>query len=305
MHIMEPRKYYSERSQAQNDQLTLNQLNDKVLALFSTLDDDDYFAEAFGDACDSIFSPYFNPPAIIHPHVCMTLDLGKENLWPFVQKPRQYSEDDIFDVIEWLYDYVSMPTERITDIAHWEGHNFTCHKLHATSFDRNAGQQKYRKAINRLIEHYASGYQLTKDGEIVQLSQPGLEDLLNQELPGINHGDINQMVRSATARFRARHANIADKRSAIKELADVLEYLRPHAKLILKDDEGDLFNIANNFGIRHHNTKQQTDYDKDVWYPWIFYVYLASIHAILARIYPDNPAGISKSSPRINNDATI
>jgi hypothetical protein len=45
-----------------------------------------------------------------------------------------------------------------------------------------------------------------------------------------------------------------------------------------------LFNIANNFGIRHHNEKQKTDYDESIWLSWIFYYCLATIHAALRLI---------------------
>ena len=75
-----------------------------------------------------------------------------------------------------------------------------------------------------------------------------------------------------------------DRRNAVRELADVLEYLRPQVKDHMKDDENDLFNIANNFGIRHHNQKQKTRYDQALWLSWIFYVYLAAIHLVVRKI---------------------
>jgi len=56
--------------------------------------------------------------------------------------------------------------------------------------------------------------------------------------------------------------------------------IRPQLKkVIMTSDENDLFNIANNFGIRHNNKDQKTDYDKAIFYSWIFYYYLATIHA--------------------------
>jgi len=60
-----------------------------------------------------------------------------------------------------------------------------------------------------------------------------------------------------------------------------LEFLikKSQEKILHKEDERDLFEIANRFGIRHHNIDQKTDYDKDVFLSWIFYYYLASIHA--------------------------
>lgn len=65
----------------------------------------------------------------------------------------------------------------------------------------------------------------------------------------------------------------------------MLEFLRPKLEQVLTSkDESDLFNTANNFGIRHHNERQKTDYDKSIWYSWMFYYYLATIHAALRLI---------------------
>jgi hypothetical protein len=67
-------------------------------------------------------------------------------------------------------------------------------------------------------------------------------------------------------------------------LADVLESLRPKIKTALSSkDESDLFNIANNFEIRHKNSRQQSEYDP-IWLSWMFYFYLATIHAITHRL---------------------
>ncbi len=61
--------------------------------------------------------------------------------------------------------------------------------------------------------------------------------------------------------------------------------MRPRLKTVLTtSDEADLFNIANNFGIRHYNQKQKTDYDEAIWLSWIFYYYLATIHAAIRLI---------------------
>ena len=72
---------------------------------------------------------------------------------------------------------------------------------------------------------------------------------------------------------------------AVRSLADCLEYLRKDIeKVIAKKDDADLFNIANNFGIRHHNDKQKTNYESAIWLSWMFYFYLATIHACIRLI---------------------
>ena len=63
------------------------------------------------------------------------------------------------------------------------------------------------------------------------------------------------------------------------------EKIRPAVKAeMLRGDEADLFNIANNFGIRHLNDKQQTGYDAALWLSWMFYFYLATIHVVLRKM---------------------
>lgn len=74
------------------------------------------------------------------------------------------------------------------------------------------------------------------------------------------------------------------RRDAVRNLGDVVEFLRPKIKKVLKDDESDLFNILNNFGIRHHNDQQRTGYEQSIFLSWLFYHYLAAIHAAVRLI---------------------
>jgi hypothetical protein len=67
----------------------------------------------------------------------------------------------------------------------------------------------------------------------------------------------------------------------VRELFDVLEKLRPEVKAeMLRGDEADLFNIANNFTIRQVNEKQKGNYDSALWHSWMFYMNLSTIHVI-------------------------
>jgi hypothetical protein len=51
--------------------------------------------------------------------------------------------------------------------------------------------------------------------------------------------------------------------------------------VITNKDDGDLFNIANNFGIRHHRIDQKTGYDQQIWIEWMFYYFLATINSVV------------------------
>jgi len=76
----------------------------------------------------------------------------------------------------------------------------------------------------------------------------------------------------------------AERKSAVRELADVFEWLKKTARLemaLKKHDESVLFDIANNFHIRHHNPRQKNDYDQAIWHSWMFHFYLATYHAVI------------------------
>jgi len=189
--------------------------------------------------------------------------LRKENLYPFYKMITNYSEEDIFDVIEFLYEYCSM---RIYD--------------YCLSYDRDEGRKKFRNDINEILALYNEGYELSPQGEILSLASDGLNKLCNAPIQTSDPENISKPVEAAINKFHRYKSSIDERKDAVKNLADVLERLRPQLKkVIMTSDENDLFNIANNFGIRHNNKDQKTDYDKAIFYSWIFYYYLATIHA--------------------------
>ena len=119
----------------------------------------------------------------------------------------------------------------------------------------------------------------------MELPYNNIAPLLQADIPSSDSENITKKIDLAVLKFRRHKSTLDDRRDALRELADVLEYLKPDIKKVLASkDESDLFNIANNFGIRHHNVKQKVDYDKAIWYSWIFYYYLATIHAALRLI---------------------
>lgn len=126
---------------------------------------------------------------------------------------------------------------------------------------------------------------MSANGEILALSEKGLENLLQANFPSRDPENIENRVNNAVLKFRRYRSSIDDRRDAIRDLADVLEFLRPKLKTVItRHDENDLFNIANNFGIPHHNDSQKTEYEKAIWYSWMFYYYLATIHATMRLI---------------------
>lgn len=240
--------------------------------MFTRFSAEDYFQEAFGYICvDAGYVPGTLGADI---EAQMLRGLRKPDLWPIRDQCVNYSEEDVFDVVEFLYDLVSKPID-----GHY--HNWNDCGWHYEIFDKDLGRQAYRTEMNAILCDYKDGYELSTDGEILALPEKGLENLLQANLPVYDPENVEMRVNNAILKFRRHRSSIEDRRDAVRDLADVLEFLRPKLKsVITKSDENDLFNIANNFGIRHHNDTQKTDYDKAIWYSWFFYHYLSTIHAV-------------------------
>jgi hypothetical protein len=253
-------------------------LRDLFKTFFTHFEDEGYFQEALGFYCiDTGFTPGYLGNDL---DGTILLHLRKRDLTPIRDKIDYYAEDDFFDVIEFLFDHCSKPINR-----RYHGTRFNDCGWHCEAFDRKQGQQEFRQQINMVLTHYDSGYELSAEGEILSLADKGLDGLFQASVPLIDPDNITARVDAACTKFRRYRSSDIERCDAIRELASVLEYLRPHIKSVLASkDESDLFNLANNFGIRHHNLAQKTDYDKPIWYSWMFYYYLATIHAVTRLI---------------------
>jgi len=272
------RSYYSQRAGRGPASATLGLQDLKRIfkAQFDQLESEGYFQEYLGFQCvDAGFVPGSIGTDL---EAELLLTLRKPNLWPVHSTIDDWSEDDLFDMVEFLYDHISKPTKR-----HF--HDYSGCGWHCSEFDRDAGRLEYRQKINRLLRAYDSGFEMSEQGEILALSPTGFEPLLDAPIPHSDTENVTARVEAAIHKFRRHRSSIDDRRDAVRDLADVLEYLRPKLKEVLvSKDEQDLFNIANNFGIRHHREGQKTDYDKAIWLSWVFYFYLATIHAAVRLI---------------------
>jgi hypothetical protein len=128
------------------------------------------------------------------------------------------------------------------------------------------------------------GFELGQDGQIRANGIGGLQHILKAEIVAFDQVNVDSKVMAAIERWRRRHATLDDKKEAVRLLADVFEWLRDTKRLqavLVRKDESDLFNIANNFAIRHHEQSQKANYDQAIWYNWMFHFYLATYHAVI------------------------
>jgi hypothetical protein len=271
------RTYYSVRTGkiAPDNLVNLEVLKKLFLVSYNKLWREGYFQKYFGvDCTDGDYPGELGEdiPSMVF------INIRKENLWPIWQNLPNYSEDDLFDIIEYLHDHCS---KGINGYYHsWNNCGY-----HYEEFNDLEGQKFFRELMNSILKDYGDGFEISTSGEILMLSDHGLSNLFLADIPTNDVDNISNKINLAILKFRRHKSTLEDRRDAIRELADVLEFLRPSIKEHLgKKDENDIFNIANNFGIRHHNVDQKTEYDKAIWYSWIFYYYLATLHAVLRMV---------------------
>lgn len=192
--------------------------------------------------------------------------------------PSNVEDDpDVFlDLLELLHaECVSLPKSR-TRMKFGSDYRFNA------PFSKAEGQRVFREKINPVLAMAQPPYELEASGTIRQLPPEDLSGLVDEPLPEDEEAAVVDPVRAAIEQFFRRGAAVHDRLAAVKMLADSLERLRPEVKAeLLSKDEAALFNVANNFGIRHNNREQRLDYNRELWLEWMFYVYLATIRAML------------------------
>ena len=197
--------------------------------------------------------------------------LGVRGLWPL--KPEDWSDDTRWALVEALGDLVARPRRRT-----W--HSWDQCGWHCSQFSPSCGQALYRARVNELLGDSGMNLRLATDGEdlgrLVRVADGELEQLAHDVIQGGDAGDRPTRAH-AVALFRARAAGEAEKRSAVVALAALLEERRPLLKeRLTKKDEGALFQIANEFHIRHRRADQRGDYDES-FLDWFFWWYLATL----------------------------
>lgn len=264
----QPRPYWSQRSGAPNDPralLTLPAVAARFRKLVVRLEADRYLARALGyDCVDGLGGELTTIADQLEDRV------GKPALWD--TPTDAWSLDDLCDAIEVIHDLVARPT------VEWY-HDYCDCGWHPTKASIPSGRRLYTWQVNQLLEASELQLRLADAGEdagrMVELAPTPLEPLVEEVLE--TRTEPGDEVAHAIAMFRRRGADRNDKRLAILGLARVLEQRRPFIKDVLQSkDEGALFSLANQYDLRHNNSKQSPGYG-DEFLSWIFYYYLATV----------------------------
>ncbi len=257
--------------------VTFEQFRRHATTVLSDLHAQDQLQEAFGYYCtDNGVIPGREGS---DPDLHFEIELGFPAL-PFARTVPTIEADQLFDLIAVVYRFVSKGNPKTGYLHEWDQCGW-----HYRDFDANAAREELRNKLNPLLGRLNLPLELLPAGMIVERPSDPLSELISESIPAVLPVDqVADPVQVATRRYLRARGYDAERRAAVVELAGVLEYMRPQVKTaLLSDDESDLFNIANNFALRHRNLRQKSDYDEPTWLPWMFQVYVATIHAV-ARV---------------------
>jgi hypothetical protein len=136
------RNYYSVRTGKIIPDMAINLevLKRLFLIAYNKLNKDGYFQKYWGIDCQDGFMEGElgdDIPAMIF------VNLRKDNLFPIHEKLPNYSEDDLFDMIEFLHDHSS---KGLTGYYHqWNNCGY-----HYDEFNDQDGQRHFRELINTI-----------------------------------------------------------------------------------------------------------------------------------------------------------
>ncbi len=279
-----PRPLYRQRQRVvEPGVLTVAECKDKFASLIVELTFLGYFEDAFGSQCpDSREDPDGQGQRVLAERLEVDLPL-----WPLQVRSNVFAsstgvhedwpDEVFFDVVEALDEVVARPRQRGWHDYH-DGWDYS-------DYARPAGQAVYRWRLNGLLDRSDVPLRLAETGSdaglLVHATGDPRDELTDRALNTDDPRDRAE-VQHAVALFRGRAVSREGKRSAIFTLGRVLEERRPLVEATLtKKDAGALFQIGNEFDLRHrraasHGKAQRDDYD-DAFLDWVYWWYLSTV----------------------------
>jgi len=262
------RLLYSQRQGLRPNQITLLQLKRVVEGLYGDWERAGLFQEWFGYDC--VDAGQVPGKAGEHPSAYVFRQTLSDRIWPIPRHLADWSESELFDAVEFMWQYASAGTD---DYYHpWNNCGF-----HFKQFDQHAGRERLRTELNPLLALYDTGYELTADGEVSQILKLHIAELIEAPLPIETPDEVARAIRRAVKLYRQRGSSADEWREAARELAGAFEFLRPQVQAVLSTKDDDLiFDLANRFHIRHSRSGQISRYDAR-WLRWVVEIYLSTL----------------------------
>lgn len=273
------RTYFSEQRGIRKG-YGIGELRILVRDLYNDLVEKDHLKEWLGYEC--VDAGRVPGTGGLHPGRDVVLEVGRSDIWPPDPVAAEWSEDAIFDFLQFIGNKVSSAIPNTGFFHQYDGCG-----LHDEHFRPEPARGRFVERVNTILSRYGDGWEMKSNFEIVERAPAGMERLLTIKLPTDVNIETRRRVQFAVDKFRRRSSTRGDRRDAVRDLGDVLESLRKQAaKHLTRGDESDLFQILNRFDIRHNNETQKKDYDP-IWLSGLFYHYLAMIHVLTHLIDRD------------------
>jgi hypothetical protein len=158
--------------------------------------------------------------------------------FPIESWPRNViTEEHIFEALEFLYICVAKPGRMFEN----------CIPRRYETYDESAGQHEFRTRANQFLADYKTGFELAKDGTILAVGAGPLQHILDAAIVPYDEKNVDRKVQNAIAKWRNRRLSQPEQKEAIRELADVFEWLKKTKDLssvLDSRDESAIFDIA-------------------------------------------------------------
>lgn len=288
------RIYYNERigQPGESPKLDLATVSRHIKAAYLTCARADYLQEAFGYHCVDAGEVPGNAGSDFRTQFYLRTGIEiRERVDKFLDDA---DEVRLLTFIEFVHDHVSRPDPESGRLHSYMscGMHYDCD---SARFDTDAARTEWRQAVDKVLKYYGDGFSLSDSGEIQRSAPDGFGELLKRDAPQDAGAANLAKLASAVKTFRRGLSTREERKQAIRDLVDLLEFYRAEVKTsLLKKDEADLFDIANNFALRHHRRNQKDDYP-DVWLNWLFYMYLSTVHLVLDLVHAQSPQVIAEN----------
>ena len=164
---MDNKKYYAARKGISKPKpMDIQVLKNVFFRIYREFEDDLYFQEATGYNCvdrGQVRGLWGRGAGDIEAFIHWKL--GMNDIWPMEKNLENYDEPTLFTVIEFLYDYVSKPTDK------WY-HKWCNCGWHSSKYDRENGRATYRTKVNEIIKDYDKGTNYRVTERFSKLRQP-------------------------------------------------------------------------------------------------------------------------------------
>lgn len=197
-----------------------------------------------------------------------------------------------------VLDLIQFCFQHIYEAEKFHYHAFLKH--HHLSFDRQAGQDRFRDSVNLLFARNGSIFNLTDMGSIVRLGSPVFHKSLEAAISSTGDATLDCLLDDARSKFTNPDPKI--RREGLEKLWDAWERIKtlepgkgkkdstkkildhaasePNFRAFIESEATELTRIGNDFRIRHSETSKYEIYEH-YQVDYLFYRMFSLINLLL------------------------